>query len=87
MIAKESPTWGKKLAKIAKATNYDGAQSLGIMGRDIGGALRQSINELVTPPLSPVTIKKKGFDKPLIDTTQMINSITSKVNDGTAEPV
>jgi len=80
MIAAESPTWGPKMAKLAKATNYDGQQVLGIMGEDIKGGLQQSINDLTDPPLAPSTIKAKGFDKPLIDTGHMLNSITTKVN-------
>lgn len=80
MIAAESPTWAPKMAKLAKATNYDGQQVLGLMGEDIKGGLQQSINDLVDPPLSPATIKAKGFDKPLIDTGHMLNSITTKVN-------
>lgn len=79
MIAKESPGWSLKLGKLMKATDYDGAQSLAIMGEDIQGALRESINNFETPPLAPSTVKAKGFAKPLIDTAHMLNSIEYKV--------
>ena len=59
MIEKESPTWPKKVAAEAKATDYDGAKVLAVMGEDIKGALQQSIVEFTTPGLSPVTIKMR----------------------------
>ena len=75
MIAKESQSWPKKMAKLAKVTDYDGDKVLGLMGEDIQGAIKQSINDLQSPPLAPSTIKAKGFSKPLIDTSHMINSV------------
>jgi len=83
MIAKEAGTWADKMAKLAKATNYDGKRVLALMGEDVGGALAQSINDLESPPLAPSTIEAKGFAKPLIDTSHMINSIHYQVDDGT----
>ncbi len=66
MINKESPTWPKKMASLAKATNYNGAQVLGLMGQDIQDALKQSINELTAPPLSSTTLmlRKMFGNKP-----------------------
>lgn len=80
MIAAESPEWGRKMAGIAKATNYDGTRTLALMGEDIRGALQQSINTLTEPALAPSTIEAKGFAKPLIDTSHMLNSVTYKVD-------
>ena len=79
MIAEESGTWAGKMAGLAKKYNYDGATVLALMGEDINGALKQSINNLTSPPLKPSTIAAKGFDKPLIDTSVMLNSTTYKV--------
>ena len=79
MIAKESPSWGKKVAALTKSTGGDGPRVLALMGADIEGALKQSINDFTTPPLAQSTIDRKGFDKPLIDTTHMINSTGSRV--------
>jgi hypothetical protein len=79
MIAKESQSWPKKMAKLAKVTDYDGDKVLGLMGEDIQGAIKQSINDLQSPPLAPSTIKAKGFSKPLIDTSHMINSVGYEV--------
>lgn len=75
MIADKSPTWSTSLAATLKATNYDPKAALGLMGEGIKGQLQQSILDLTSPPLSPKTIARKGFDKPLIDSSVMINSV------------
>lgn len=79
MIAAESPSWGAKVAVAARHTNNDGAKVLALMGEDIEGALKQSINDLTDPPLAPSTIKRKGFDKPLIEHAVMVNSTGYRV--------
>ena len=81
MIAKESPTWAAKMAKLAKATDYDGPKVLALMGEDIKGALQQSINDFTTPALKESTVEAKGFAKPLIDTSHMLNSIAIEVKE------
>jgi hypothetical protein len=78
MIAKESHTWGDKLARLAP---MGGHTALSLMGEDIAGALKQSINDLTDPPLAARTIAEKGFSKPLIDTSHMVNSVTYVVED------
>jgi hypothetical protein len=79
MIAEESPSWGDKVAALAKSTNNDGTKVLNLMGEDIQGALIQSINDFTTPGLAQSTIDRKGFDKPLIDDAIMVNAPTYRV--------
>lgn len=79
MIADQSGTWADKMAKLAKATSYDGLRVLSLMGEDIKGALQKSINDFESPGLAPATIALKGFAKPLIDTSHMLNSIGYEV--------
>lgn len=79
MIAENQDKWPEQMAAQAKGTNYDGPRVLGLMGELIKGELQQSINDLTEPTLSPITVAQKGFDKPLIDTGQMLNSVTYKV--------
>lgn len=81
MIANESPQWPKTMASLIKASNYDGKRVLALMGEDIDGALQQSINTLMTPALAQSTKDKKGFDKPLIDTAHLLNSVTYRVKE------
>ncbi len=79
MIARESTTWPGKMAALAKSSG-NAEQVLGALGADIKGALQQSINDMSTPANAQSTEDAKGFNKPLIDTGVMINSITFKVN-------
>ena len=60
MVSKESPTWGKKLAGLLKATHDDGKRSMSMLGEDIGGALVQSIINTNEPPLSKTTLRLRA---------------------------
>jgi hypothetical protein len=80
MIAAKQKEWGPAIGQLLVDNDYDLQKALDIAGVAIGGQLRQSIIDTNAPPLSPVTIRRKGFDKPLIDTSVMINSIDHEVN-------
>jgi hypothetical protein len=80
MVRDKSPEWPKGIATQLKATNYDVNLTLNRVGEAIRGQLVQSINDLTEPPLAPSTIKRKGFDKPLIDKGIMVNSPAYRVN-------
>ncbi|MDR7940160.1 hypothetical protein RIU82_09415 [Enterobacter soli] len=82
MIAEKSPEWPQDIAKIAEATGYDTEKMLGLMGENIKSQLQGSIRGLMEPALSPVTIAKKGFSKPLIETSHMLNSVDYDIKDG-----
>lgn len=56
MIAKESGTWGPKLAALLAKNGNDGKEALGQLGEDIANALGQSITEFEGVPLSPTTL-------------------------------
>lgn len=75
MIAAKSPGWGESLGNLAVNNDYDMAQTFAQMGDGIKGQLQDSIRALTTPALAPATVARKGFDKPLIDTSHMINSV------------
>lgn len=78
-VAKYKGEWPKAIAGLLKANDYDAVKVLGITGETIGGQIRQSILDTNSPPLAPSTIKKKGFSKPLIEHSIMINSIGHEV--------
>lgn len=78
MIAKESPKWPAKMAKLAQS-GADGEKILALMGEDIDGALKQSINDFSDPPNAQSTIDRKGFNKPLIEKVIMVNSTGYRV--------
>jgi hypothetical protein len=79
MIAKEMPSWPDKVASEAKRTNNNGPEILAAMGLEIQGALIQSINDFTTPGNADSTIARKGFDKPLIESSHMVNSTGYRV--------
>lgn len=75
MIEEQSPTWARKLGAAVRYTGYRAKPALEIVAADIKGHWVESINILQDPPLSPYTIEKKGFAKPLIDTAVMVRSV------------
>lgn len=79
MIAKKSPEWPLAIKTTLVRTDYDAEKALDIVGAAIAGQLRQSVIDTNAPPLAPSTIRRKGFAKPLIDTSVMINSIDHEV--------
>jgi hypothetical protein len=79
MIASKSPEWPQAIFDLLKSTNYDTQQTLMLVGDAIKGQLQQSIRDTNAPPLKPATIKRKGFEKPLIEHYIMINSVDYEV--------
>lgn len=50
------------------------------MGNELVNKIKNGIENYIPPPNGPKTIKAKGFDHPIIDTRQMINSLQVVVN-------
>lgn len=71
MISKEKGTWGDKIARGLKTEKFTSEEVLGIVGADIKTALQTSIQGWTEPPNTALTIRKKGFNKPLIETGNM----------------
>lgn len=80
MIAEKKAEWPAGVALQLKKNGGDVAKTLDVVGTAIGGQLQQSIRDLVSPPLAQSTIDRKGFDKPLVDTGHMLNSVDHEVN-------
>ena len=81
MIQQKGPTWSAAIAGLMKAHNNDVAKVLDLTGQAVAGQLRQSIVDLVDPPLAPSTVARKGNAKPLVDTGHMLNSVDYEVSD------
>jgi len=79
MIAAKKSGWGAQLAANFVGAAGDAKRALGLLGEEIASDLKISINELTDPALSPTTAALKGFDKPLINSGQMRDSVTSRV--------
>jgi len=79
MVAKNKKDWPEDLKKLILRSDYDSDRCLNLMGFRIKGQLQESITALVSPPLAESTIARKGFSKPLIDTSHMLNSVDFEV--------
>lgn len=79
MIEKRSPRWGVALGNALRKTDYDAHMSLSIMGEMMQGQMRKSIQEWTDPPNADSTVARKGFNKPLIETGQMLRAVDYQV--------
>jgi hypothetical protein len=75
MVKAKKAGWPHAIATNLKFLNYDVKAALINVGEGIKQQLQQSIKDTNAPPLAASTIRKKGFDKPLIDTSYMINKV------------
>lgn len=75
MVATKQAEWGPALGGMLVDTGYDVEKALEMLGEGIAGQLRESIVQTNTPALAPATAKAKGFDKPLVNTGHMLNSV------------
>ncbi|HAF5679617.1 TPA: hypothetical protein G8N93_004240 [Salmonella enterica] len=82
MIADKSPEWGNEMARILSSNNFDMGVALDLMGQHIRDQLTASIIGFESPPLAESTIKRKGFEKPLIQTGHMKGSVEYSVDGG-----
>lgn len=73
-IAKESPTWGENLSKAVVHYGYNGELALRAVGQAMRDDVEASIQRWTTPPNTPSTIARKGFNKPLVHTAVMLRS-------------
>ncbi|EJI7099577.1 TPA: hypothetical protein H2V04_000020 [Salmonella enterica] len=79
-IANHESEWQEAMANLIE-NGGDTRDVLSIIGEIIVDDIKGSIRQLDSPPLSPVTIARKGFDKPLIDTSNMLNSVSYEVSE------
>lgn len=74
-IAQHQGEWGGQLAHALRSTGMDARRALTIMGEVIKDEIVTSIVNTNAPPLAESTVRRKGFDKPLIDTGVMQRSV------------
>lgn len=79
MIQKNKGSWPEQLGKIIKAADYDETIALGRLGTMVAEQLQESIREFNDPKNAKSTVSKKGFDKPLVESSHMLNSVASEV--------
>ena len=81
MLANVKPELPKMIAVLTKKDEYDVYLVMMTMGAFLQSRLQESIRTWTIPGNAPSTIRRKGFDKPLIDTGHMLNSVDFEVGD------
>ena len=78
MISQNQASWAPTTARLLmQGMSTD--QVMDLMGQEIAGQLRASIIAMNSPPNAPSTIRKKGFNDPLIDTGYMLSRVDYEV--------
>ncbi|OAM35521.1 hypothetical protein A7Q01_00210 [Eikenella sp. NML96-A-049] len=80
-IAEHKDEWPKQAAALMKTNGSDVRQTLELMGEGVKGQIKMTIQGFQEPANAASTVKKKGFDKPLIDTGTLWRSIDYEVAD------
>lgn len=71
--------WAEDLARFAQVTKMDMEKSLEMLGTQMEVELQDSIQANVYAPLAKSTIQKKGHDNQLVDSTDMLQSVSHEV--------
>jgi hypothetical protein len=86
-IHEKEQSWVDYCAKILRE-GMDVEQAMNLMGALIGGDVQLKIRAIAgAGGNAPSTIKKKGFDTPLIDTGNMWRSVSFKTEKGSVTKV
>ncbi|MEM8168046.1 hypothetical protein Q4R38_18910, partial [Morganella morganii] len=56
-------------------------RAFAIVGEKLSGEVKRKIQSGINPELDPKTVARKGSSKPLIDTGNLLQSITYEVRD------
>jgi hypothetical protein len=78
-IANGKGTWPGVAKQLLKANDFDARKAFTALGVVIEGDIKASILGDGFIPLKPATIKRKGFDRQLVDTGHMLSSVTSRI--------
>jgi hypothetical protein len=78
-VAQYSDRWGRDILQFLKDNRYDAELALMMLGDEIRDQIKLSILDFQDPPNAASTIKKKGFNDPLIDTGGMYDAVDWEV--------
>lgn len=79
-VSDQKKNWVLSVQNLMK-THDDPKKVMGLIGEHMRGQIVQSINTWTDPPNAPYTVAMKGFNKPLVDTGQLMRSISFEVNE------
>ena len=77
-IAEGQGEWADKAAELLKQSD-DTNHALALIGEGVKGDIVETIQNFREPENAPSTVKRKGFDKPLVDTGDLWRAIQSEV--------
>lgn len=78
-IAEKQDEWADNAASILQHADGDVGKALALIGEGVKGDIVETIQNFSEPENAPSTVKKKGFNKPLIDTGDLWRAIQSEV--------
>lgn len=78
-IAEKQDEWAENAASILQHADGDVGKALALIGEDVKDDIVETIQNFNEPENAPSTVKKKGFNKPLIDTDGLWKAIKSEV--------
>lgn len=79
-VSDQKKNWVLSVQNLMKMHD-DPKKVMGLIGEHMRGQIVQSINTWTDPPNAPYTVAMKGFQKPLVDTGQLMRSISFEVNE------
>lgn len=77
-VSDQKKNWVLSVQNLMKMHD-DPKKVMGLIGEHMRGQIVQSINTWTDPPNAPYTVRMKGFQKPLVDTGQLMRSISFEV--------
>lgn len=77
-IAEKQDEWAEKAAELLKQSD-DTNHALALIGEGVKGDIVKTIQNFSDPPNADSTVKRKGFNKPLVDTGDLWRAIQSEV--------
>lgn len=79
-IANNKDGWGEEMGKALKKSGYNAYNALNMVGEKITDQMKGEIKAFgEAGGNAPSTIRKKGFDTPLVDTGHMRDSVSYEV--------
>jgi len=83
-VHEKETEWANQTSRLIES-GMSADKVMETMGAVIRGDVQVKIKDIMEPPNSPATVKRKGFNNPLIDTGLMLQSMSFKTgeqNDG-----
>lgn len=77
-VSDQKKNWVLSVQNLMKMHD-DPKKVMGLIGEHMRGQIVQSINTWTDPPNAPYTVRMKGFNKPLVESGQLMRSISFEV--------